>query len=531
MRKFRQAHVDGNDAEVERCSGQAPIRCSTRCAWRTTAFRDSRAGELPVPRPEQSPIQCPPGPATLRGVPWGTVDRTWTDATTIGGSLQATNDDKIFGHDNHFTIGGSIDHSWIRFPRQQRARLHLSGPLRRPERGDPRNRLRSSTPPAISAMPRSSLDAGIPTTASMSPTRSTSPSRLSVTAGGRFNVAQDQDGRSARHQPRPQRQPHLQPLQSGGRASPARSCRTDDVLRRIFGGEPRSDAARARLLQSRRGRACSKASWSPIRRCKQVVARTCEAGLRGNVPINGRPGRLEGRRCSAPTAERHHPRREPDPGPRRIPERRRRRAARASRRAPNTGRGLDRYTPITPSSTRPTSSPARSRRRTIRRPTTTATSSSRPASRFPASRAHQIKVGGEYCVTPKWKVGADVDVGRQPVYRRRRRQPERQGRRPTGWPTCTAPIRSAKEVQVYRAGQQPVQSEIRDLRHLFRAGGGRQRDRQSADRPRARITPAQPLAIYVGMRAKLVASRPPARERSPRPYPSRSRLRRGVRMT
>src|SRR5262249_12579948 len=40
---------------------------------------------------------------------------TRTSALTTGGTLQATNDDKVFGHDNFFTIGGSIDHSTIGF--------------------------------------------------------------------------------------------------------------------------------------------------------------------------------------------------------------------------------------------------------------------------------------------------------------------------------------------------------------------------------------------------------------------------------
>src|SRR5262249_22516237 len=60
------------------------------------------------------PIRCPPGSGnTCATTPWGTVDRTWTNALTTGGTLQATNDDKVFGHDNYFTIGGSIDHSNI----------------------------------------------------------------------------------------------------------------------------------------------------------------------------------------------------------------------------------------------------------------------------------------------------------------------------------------------------------------------------------------------------------------------------------
>jgi outer membrane receptor protein involved in Fe transport len=41
----------------------------------------------------------------------GENDRTSTRSTTAGFTLQATNDDKLFGHDNHFTVGTSIDTS------------------------------------------------------------------------------------------------------------------------------------------------------------------------------------------------------------------------------------------------------------------------------------------------------------------------------------------------------------------------------------------------------------------------------------
>ena len=45
----------------------------------------------------------------------GEIDRTTTRSTTAGMSLQATNDDQLFGHDNRFTVGGSFDSSVTRF--------------------------------------------------------------------------------------------------------------------------------------------------------------------------------------------------------------------------------------------------------------------------------------------------------------------------------------------------------------------------------------------------------------------------------
>jgi outer membrane receptor protein involved in Fe transport len=45
----------------------------------------------------------------------GEIDRTTTHSTTTGVSLQATNIDKLFGHDNHFVVGASLDYSVTRF--------------------------------------------------------------------------------------------------------------------------------------------------------------------------------------------------------------------------------------------------------------------------------------------------------------------------------------------------------------------------------------------------------------------------------
>jgi outer membrane receptor protein involved in Fe transport len=45
----------------------------------------------------------------------GENDRTTTHSTTTGFSLQATNTDRLFGHNNHFVVGGSLDYSVTRF--------------------------------------------------------------------------------------------------------------------------------------------------------------------------------------------------------------------------------------------------------------------------------------------------------------------------------------------------------------------------------------------------------------------------------
>jgi outer membrane receptor protein involved in Fe transport len=45
----------------------------------------------------------------------GEIDRTSTHSTTTGLSLQATNTDQLFGHDNHFVVGASLDYSVTQF--------------------------------------------------------------------------------------------------------------------------------------------------------------------------------------------------------------------------------------------------------------------------------------------------------------------------------------------------------------------------------------------------------------------------------
>ena len=48
-------------------------------------------------------------------VPLGAIDRTWTRSRTIGGTVQATNDDHYFGFHNKITFGVSYDHGWTAF--------------------------------------------------------------------------------------------------------------------------------------------------------------------------------------------------------------------------------------------------------------------------------------------------------------------------------------------------------------------------------------------------------------------------------
>src|SRR5499426_2671044 len=117
-RRFNQQHVDGNAAEVERCSGAANNPLFNTLCLQDDAFPQPRppAAAFQILNQNGQPINCPPGGGnTCATTPWGTVDRTFTKALTTGASLQALSDDKVLGHNNNFVIGASVDRSKIGF--------------------------------------------------------------------------------------------------------------------------------------------------------------------------------------------------------------------------------------------------------------------------------------------------------------------------------------------------------------------------------------------------------------------------------
>ncbi|GJE26832.1 TonB-dependent receptor family protein [Methylobacterium organophilum] len=110
FRRFSQNYVDGNDGNFE--------NCSTRSSFRgRLCFEDD--GFAPAPGQSQLDFRnqflmlgrgtAANGIPFTAGVPYGTIDITKTEATGYGGSLQAANRDKVFGFNNSFVVGGSID--------------------------------------------------------------------------------------------------------------------------------------------------------------------------------------------------------------------------------------------------------------------------------------------------------------------------------------------------------------------------------------------------------------------------------------
>src|SRR3982074_2853175 len=100
LRKFDQTHVDGNGAGVERCSGTVGNPLFNTLCLENNGFSAQPQANFQILTASNQPVNCPPGNGnTCTTTPWGTVDRTFTNALTTGATLQATNDARIFGHD------------------------------------------------------------------------------------------------------------------------------------------------------------------------------------------------------------------------------------------------------------------------------------------------------------------------------------------------------------------------------------------------------------------------------------------------
>jgi iron complex outermembrane receptor protein len=116
-RSLRQRHVDGNDADFERCSNSSSFagklcleddgftRPSPFTGAAALAFRNQFAIL------DQNGVSIP----FTAGAIYGSLDRTYTDTGSLGGTAQLVGDAPLFGLNNYFTAGASIDHSAIGF--------------------------------------------------------------------------------------------------------------------------------------------------------------------------------------------------------------------------------------------------------------------------------------------------------------------------------------------------------------------------------------------------------------------------------
>src|ERR1700733_9322019 len=102
-RHFQQAHVDGNGTDAQ----------NSGCTDPTVLCFPSLDGSLP-PLITTTGQQVP-NAGVLATSTLGEIDRTWTTTNSFGGSLQAASSEKLFGHENNFTIGLSVDRGLVQF--------------------------------------------------------------------------------------------------------------------------------------------------------------------------------------------------------------------------------------------------------------------------------------------------------------------------------------------------------------------------------------------------------------------------------
>ena len=175
FRNFRQSHVDGNGTDASNDPAVCPdptLLCFPNL--------DGTVSNLTTTRGQTVPNSGALGsPSVL-----GEIDRIWTNTNSFGGTVQAATSEKLFGHNNNFTIGLSVDRGLVQFsttselgtvnanqfPTVQGFGLFIDQPS-----GD-------VAPVGLGA---NTLYTGLYATDTFDVT-----SRLSVTAGGRFNFAQ-----------------------------------------------------------------------------------------------------------------------------------------------------------------------------------------------------------------------------------------------------------------------------------------------------------------------------------------------------
>jgi iron complex outermembrane recepter protein len=264
-RGFRQSHVDGNTSDVVACDAGGAF-AGFLCFDNVNTPLFSTTGG--------------PVPDILAGALPGSIDRTRTASDSFGGAAQLTGTGRVFDRDNHLVVGSSLDYGRTNFSADselgtigQDLFVNGTGVVISQPTGDvaPVQLLAKNTYTGVYAT--DTIDV---------------TSALSVTAGGRYNIAQidlsDQIGTA------------LNGSHSFARFNPVVGA-TYKITPTLTAYAGYSEANRAPIPSEL---ACA----DPIRPClldnflvsdpdlKQVVSRTYEAGLRGAVDLGAKNGRI-----------------------------------------------------------------------------------------------------------------------------------------------------------------------------------------------------------------------------------------------
>jgi outer membrane receptor protein involved in Fe transport len=166
VRAFSQSNVDGNPTGTQPCTADPTLLCFGNGSTPANGLNGAQLGN-------------PFAPSAVLGE----IDRTSTRSTTTGATLQATNTDQLFGFNNRFVVGGSVDYGVTKF--NASAELGTIGPnyvvsgsgIFLGASGDP-----VSIGPV--SLRTTNLYGGLYALDTLDVTRN-----FAVTAGGRFNTA------------------------------------------------------------------------------------------------------------------------------------------------------------------------------------------------------------------------------------------------------------------------------------------------------------------------------------------------------
>jgi iron complex outermembrane receptor protein len=263
-RGFWQKHVDGNTSDVVPCDpGLLP------------GFLCFGENDNPLFGLNGLPV-----PNILNGATPGSIDRTATAANGYGASGQAASSEKLFGHNNQFVIGASVDRGRVNF--QAASELGTIGSdLFVTGTGVIVNQPDGAVAPVNLKTSNTYYGFYVTDTFDVTP-------RLSVTAGGRFNLAliklEDQLGvaLNGEHQ----------------------FSRFNPVIGATYKITPQLGAYAGYSEANRAPTPAELACADPARPClldnflvadpplKQVVGRTYEAGVRGNIDAGPKQGQI-----------------------------------------------------------------------------------------------------------------------------------------------------------------------------------------------------------------------------------------------
>jgi len=113
IRTFEQHHTDGNDGDFLDCTDNGlpfdPKFAGSLCLNSNNFPNVTDGNAFVILDRNGNPIQFFPSAI------YGTIDRVAIHATTFGTALQATGNDKFFEHQNYFTFGASVDRSLLSF--------------------------------------------------------------------------------------------------------------------------------------------------------------------------------------------------------------------------------------------------------------------------------------------------------------------------------------------------------------------------------------------------------------------------------